>query len=59
MNGDADLVVVFDYAVAGEQTAGIVAAEGAIDDEDVRVAIADVMEGGRTAFQLRGDKYGF
>jgi hypothetical protein len=59
VNGDADLVVVFDYAVAGEQTAGVVAAEGSIDDDTVRAAIADVMEGGREAFQLRRDKYSF
>lgn len=59
VNGDADLVVVFDYAVAGEQTAGVIAAEGAIDDDAVRSAIADVMEGGREAFQLRRDKYSF
>jgi len=59
VNGDADLVIVFDYAVAGEQTAGVVAAQGSIDDDLVRASIADVMEGGREAFQLRRDKYSF
>lgn len=59
VNGDADLVVVFDYSVGGEHTSGIVRAEGAIDDDSVRAAIAEVMEGGREAFQLRRDKYDF
>ncbi len=59
VNGDADLVVVFDYGVAGEQTSGVIAAEGAIDDKAVRDAITDVMEGGRDAFRLRAGKYGF
>lgn len=59
VNGDADLVVVFDYEVAGEQTSGHVDAEGAIDDAEVRAAIAEVMEGGPDAFRLRRDKYGF
>lgn len=59
VNGDADLVVVFDYLVAGEQTSGVVRAEGAIDDRDVREAIAEIMEGGRDAFRLRSSKYGF
>ncbi|MCK5941802.1 MAG: AAA family ATPase [Planctomycetes bacterium] len=59
VNGDADLVVAFGYAIAGEQSSGEVKAEGAIDDEDVRKQIALVMEGGREAFELRRDKYGF
>lgn len=59
VNGDADLVIVFDYGVAGEQSSGVIRAEGAIDDKAVRTAIAEIMEGGRGAFQLRSDKYGF
>ena len=59
VNGDADLVLVFDYVVAGEQTSGCIRAEGAIDDDAVRNPIAEVMEGGKDAFRLRADKYGF
>ena len=39
VNGDADLIAAFDYKVAGEQTAGAVANEGAIDDPAVRDAV--------------------
>lgn len=59
VNGDADLVAVFDYEVAGEQTSGVIRALGSIDSEQVRISIAEVMEGGPTAFQLRKQKYGF
>lgn len=59
VNGDADLVAVFDYQVAGEQTAGRIACEGAIDDSDCRDRITSVMEGGRDAFTLRRNKYGY
>lgn len=59
VNGDADLIAVFDYKVAGEQTSGELTAEGSIDDTNVRNAIATIMEGGRSAFALRRAKYGF
>lgn len=59
VNGDADLVVVFDYSVQGEQTAGHIVQTGSIDDRNVCAAITEIMEGGREAFQLRRDKYSF
>ena len=59
VNGDADLVVCCDYRVAGEQSGGTVKLQGAIDVKEVRDEIAAVMEGGREAFKLRKDKYGF
>jgi type III restriction enzyme len=51
VNGDSENVIEL---VLGEQKAG-----GAIDEEDVRTAIADTMEGGKDAFELRRKKYNF
>ena len=59
VNGDADLVVCCDYRVEGEQAGGRIKYQGAIDVPEVRDEIATVMEGGRAAFRLRKDKYGF
>lgn len=59
VNGDADLVLVCAYVNTGDQSAGHVKAEGAIDIEDVRREITTVMEGGEKAFRLRKEKYGF
>jgi len=59
VNGDAELVVCCDYRVAGEQSGGQIKCQGAIDVEEIRNEITTVMEGGREAFKLRKDKYGF
>jgi type III restriction enzyme len=59
VNGDAELVVCCDYRKAGDQSRGMIKVQGAIDVNDVRAEIASVMEGGREAFTLRKDKYGF
>lgn len=59
VNGDAELVACFDYRVAGEQSSGQIRYEGAIDIKDIREEITNVMEGGREAFNLRKQKYGF
>ena len=59
VNGDSELVVSCGYRVAGEQAGGEIKCQGAIDLEDVRTEITKVMEGGRAAFLLRKDKYGF
>lgn len=59
VNGDADLVVCCDYRVAGDQSGGRIKCEGAIDVNDIRKEITAVMEGGRAAFEMRRDKYGF
>lgn len=40
-------------------TVGTIKVQGAIDIEDVRAEIATAMEGGREAFTLRKEKYGF
>jgi hypothetical protein len=59
VNGDAELVAWCDYRTSGDQSRGVVAGEGAIDVPNVREAIERIMEGGKTAFNLRREKYGF
>ncbi|MFI4852587.1 MAG: TrlF family AAA-like ATPase [Gimesia chilikensis] len=59
VNGDADLVVCCDYRTEGDQSGGKIKLEGAIDIPEIRNEITTVMEGGKTAFLMRQDKYGF
>jgi chromosome segregation protein len=59
VNGDAELVAWCDYRTSGEQSRGFVAGEGAIDVPNVREAVERIMEGGKAAFNLRREKYGF
>lgn len=59
VNGDAELVIACDYRAAGDQSGGMIKIQGAIDVDEVRTEIATVMEGGREAFTLRKQKYGF
>lgn len=59
VNGDADLVLVCAYLTAGDQSAGQIKEQGAIDVAAVRDEITSVMEGGERAFRLRKEKYGF
>jgi type III restriction enzyme len=59
VNGDAELVICCDNKESGDQTRGIIKAQGAIDTRMVRDEITSVMEGGERAFKLRKDKYGF
>ena len=59
VNGDADLVICCDYRTAGDHSGGRVKCCGAIDVEEIKKEITVVMEGGRDAFRLRKDKYGF
>ena len=51
VNGDSENVIEM---VLGRQVAG-----GAIDEELIRNAITDTMEGGKDAFELRRKKYNF
>ena len=59
VNGDADLVLVCAYRNVGDQSAGHIKEQGAIDVAVVRDEITAVMEGGERAFRLRKEKYGF
>lgn len=59
VNGDAELVICCNYRVAGDSSGGRIETTGAIDVDDVRKAITTIMEGGKEAFDLRRQKYGF
>ncbi len=59
VNGDAELVICCDYVRAGSQTGGQIKAAGAIDNVDIKEEITVVTEGGKQAFKLRMEKYGF
>jgi chromosome segregation protein len=59
VNGDADLVICCDYRTAGDHSGGRIKCCGAIDVDEIKKEITVVMEGGRDAFRLRKDKYGF
>ena len=59
VNGDAELVVRFRSVTHAGQTRGVIDSQGAIDCRPVRDAITEVMEGGKKAFELRRQKYGF
>ncbi len=59
VNGDAELVISCDYRIAGDQSGGKIANQGAIDVDEVRKTITKIMEGGEKAFGLRRQKYGF
>jgi chromosome segregation protein len=59
VNGDGELVACCDYVKAGDQTGGRVKALGAIDNVNIKEEITIVTEGGKQAFKLRMEKYGF
>ena len=59
VNGDADLVVICGYRTLSDQSLGMIEDQGAIDIERIRGKITTIMEGGKEAFQMRRDKYGF
>lgn len=59
VNGDADLVICCDYRTAGDHSGGKIKCQGAIDVEEMNKEITMVMEGGKEAFRLRKEKYGF
>lgn len=59
MNGDAKWVVCCDYTKIGDQTRGAVKYIGAIHKKELKEEIILVTEGGRDAFKLRMDQYGF
>ena len=59
VNGDGELVICCDYVRAGDQTGGQIKATGAIDSGMIKDEITAVTEGGKEAFKLRKEKYGF
>jgi len=59
VNGDAELVANFAYRDPNDNTQGKIEPVGSIDYAPIRDTITSVMEGGRRAFELRKEKYGF
>jgi type III restriction enzyme len=59
VNGDAELVLVFDHVNPDDPSQGHITHQGAIDIAEIRECIKKVMEGGAEAFELRRQKYGF
>ena len=59
VNGDAELVVCFGYSKSDDISSGQVKSSGSIDNNEIRAAITTIMEGGKQAFELRLQKYGF
>lgn len=59
--GDAELIVGLAARNSGAQANGALTAKhmGAIDARGVRELVEEVLEGGRRAFELRRQKYGF
>lgn len=55
VNGDADQVI----CLQADADTGWVAAQGAIEQPEIRQAILTVLDGGADAFELRSRKYGF
>lgn len=69
VNGDADKIVALrpgaSNRVDGQELSEIesprvaIHTDGAIETPSVRIAVTEIMEGGRIAFELRGRKYSF
>lgn len=59
VNGDSELVACFKYRDQNDNTSGLISPLGSIDCEPIREMITSVMEGGKRAFELRKEKYGF
>jgi hypothetical protein len=55
VNGDADQVI----ALEADARHGRIYASGAIEEETVRTAIVRTLDGGKEAFRLRREKYGY
>lgn len=55
VNGDAEKIIALQKKETENE--GMIRCEGSIDNDKVKDAIVDIMEGGLTAFELRGMKY--
>jgi ABC-type cobalamin/Fe3+-siderophores transport system ATPase subunit len=55
VNGDADNVIFLE----ADYDHGIISEQGAIEEQGVKNAIINTLDGGRDAFNLRQAKYGF
>jgi len=53
--GDAELIAV----LSSEEDKGKIEYKGAIDKSEIRAQAAEILEGGKAAFEMRKKKYGF
>lgn len=56
--GDSELIAVLETREAGGRAVGTIAEMGSIDSPPVKLAVTQILEGGRRAFQRRQEKYG-
>ena len=59
--GDAELIIGLTTGVQNETVQGRVSDHhmGSIDIKPVREMVEEILEGGKTAFEMRREKYGF
>jgi ABC-type lipoprotein export system ATPase subunit len=59
--GDAELIIVLSTGIQNEAVQGRVNQQhmGSIDMQPVREMVEEILEGGKTAFEMRRQKYGF
>lgn len=56
--GDAELIAVLDTDEKGGKAVGSIPDFGSIDSRSIKLAVTQVLEGGRRAFRRRQEKYG-
>lgn len=56
--GDGELIAVLETRESGGRAVGTIAETGSIDSPQVKLAVTQILEGGRRAFQRRQEKYG-
>jgi hypothetical protein len=56
--GDGELIAVLETEEEGGRAVGKVAETGSIDSPAIKLAVTQILEGGREAFQRRQEKYG-
>ena len=59
--GDAELIIGLSTGIQNETVQGRVSERhmGSIDMQPVREMVEEILEGGKTAFEMRRQKYGF
>ena len=56
--GDAELIAVLDTDEKGGKAVGSIPELGSIDSKGIKLAVTQILEGGRRAFRRRQEKYG-
>lgn len=56
--GDAELIAVLDAEEVGGKPTGKIDDRGSSDSPSIKLAVTQILEGGREAFRRRQEKYG-